>query len=384
MKEGWEEKKLRDISNIGAGNPAPQDKKSFDGGNIPFFRTSDIGQIKIGEIFESKDYINSDERKNFKLYPAGTIVLPKSGASSFLNHRVILGVEGYVSSHLATLVINNHKVNNKFIFYKLCTIKAQDLLQDIAYPSLNIPIIENITIEIPPLSEQHRIVSILDTAFEALTQAKIETEKNLLRANELFQSELNRVFEEKREGWEEKKLGDVCQLDRKQGFYSNLPYLGMEDIESDTAKFSSTDTIKVIKSSTFLFNNQHILYGRLRPYLKKVLCPDFTGHCSTEILPIKPSKHLNRKYLLYWFLWDKISTRINGTCTGCRMPRANMEAVFQFNFYLPPLQEQHRIVVFLDELSSISHKLNEYYTTKLTLFNELKQSLLHQAFNGNL
>ncbi|MBU1657715.1 hypothetical protein KKG72_01510 [bacterium] len=58
-----------------------------------------------------------------------------------------------------------------------------------------------------------------------------------------------------------------------------------------------------MKSSTFYFNDEHVLYGRLRPYLNKVLLPDFEGHCSTEIFPIKPKKNiLDRRFLFQWLI----------------------------------------------------------------------------------
>jgi len=90
-------------------------------------------------------------------------------------------------------------------------------------------------------------------------------------------------------------------------------------------------------------------YGRLRPYLNKAFAPDFEGHCSTEIFPIKPSSVVSREYLLYWLLADETMDRINETCTGARMPRADMDEVLDFDFPLPPLFEQQRIVGVLDE-----------------------------------
>ena len=110
----------------------------------------------------------------------------------------------------------------------------------------------------------------------------------------------------------------------------------------------STDPLPV-KSSTFRFSDQHVLYGRLRPYLNKAIAPDFEGHCSTEIFPLKPSRELSREYLLYWLIADETCDRINATCTGARMPRAQMNEVMGFDFPLPPLAEQQRIVWVLDE-----------------------------------
>lgn len=150
-------------------------------------------------------------------------------------------------------------------------------------------------------------------------------------------------------GWQTKKLGKVCDVDKCQGIHKSLPYVGLENIESHTGRFiGSTDPLGV-KSSTFKFSPEHLLYGRLRPYLNKVMLPDFTGHCSTEIFPLKPRPGLSREFLQYWFLRDATVKQIDATSTGARMPRANMNAVLDFEFLLPPLPEQQRIVGILDE-----------------------------------
>ena len=150
-------------------------------------------------------------------------------------------------------------------------------------------------------------------------------------------------------GWTTKRLGDVCDFDKAQGVHRGLPYVGLEHIESNTGRFIGSLDPLPVKSSTFRFSSEHVLYGRLRPYLNKAIAPDFEGHCSTEIFPIKPSPSVSRDYLLYWLLADETMERINSTCTGARMPRADMNEVLDFEFPLPPLSEQQRIVGVLDE-----------------------------------
>ena len=150
-------------------------------------------------------------------------------------------------------------------------------------------------------------------------------------------------------GWQTKTLGDVCAFDKAQGIHRDLPYVGLEHIESHTGRFIGSTEPQSARSSTFRFSPEHILYGRLRPYLNKALAPGFDGHCSTEIFPIKPHPELTREYLLYWLLGDATCDRINATCTGARMPRADMNEVLSFEFPLPPLPEQQRIVGILDE-----------------------------------
>lgn len=152
-----------------------------------------------------------------------------------------------------------------------------------------------------------------------------------------------------KKGWQRKTLGDVCTVDKNQGIYKNLPYVGLEQIEAHTGRFIGSTEPLGVKSSTFRFSQEHVLYGRLRPYLNKVMLPDFIGHCSTEIFPLKPRPGLSRRFLQYWFLREATVAQIDATSTGARMPRANMTAILDFEFPVPPPPEQHRIVSVLDE-----------------------------------
>mgnify|MGYP000884489192 CR=1 FL=1 len=149
--------------------------------------------------------------------------------------------------------------------------------------------------------------------------------------------------------WVTKALGDVCVLDRKQGDHQGLPYVGLEDIQSVTGSFIGPSTPRSMKGSTFLFEPGHVLFGRLRPYLNKTLVPDFRGHCSTELMPLKHCEELDPHYLRYWLSSAATVAEINATSTGARMPRANMDRVMEMELPVPPLSEQKRIVRILDD-----------------------------------
>jgi type I restriction enzyme S subunit len=261
---------------------------------------------------------------------------------------------------------------------------AQRMGGAVGHKRLQKNFVEKSPIPLPPLPEQHRIVALLDEAFAQLTLAEAHAAQNLQNARALFESHLHQTFSHPGSDWVEKKLGEVCEYDKVQGIHKNLPYVGLEHIESNTAKFIGSHEPYAVKSMTFRFSTNHVLYGRLRPYLNKALSPNFDGHCSTEIFPLKPGKGLSREYLLYWLLCDSTCEQINATCTGTRMPRAQMNKVLGFFFPLPPLPEQRRIVAQLDALSAEVRKLEELYTRKQTLLAELKRSLLHHAFTGNL
>ena len=149
--------------------------------------------------------------------------------------------------------------------------------------------------------------------------------------------------------WEICRLGDVCEIDKLQCKRGDLPYVGMEDIEGFTGRFLGELSPRSVVSSTFQFTNKHVLYGRLRPYLNKVLVPDFEGHCSTEIFPLKPCTQLDRKFLYYWLTSDAVVREVDKTCTGARMPRANVKEIMTFPIPIPLIPEQKRIVTILDQ-----------------------------------
>lgn len=194
MKKIWQTKKLGEVCNIGAGNSAPQKKEFFISGRHPFFRTSDVGAVHLGEVEKPIDYLNDKGIIGLKLFNKDTILLPKSGASTFLNHRVIMAVDGYVSSHLAAIKTNGKELNNKFLFYFLLGIKAQDLIQDHKYPSLNLSVIENIEISFPPLPEQQSIVAKLDALSAETKKLEVIYKKKLMDLEELKKSVLKSAF----------------------------------------------------------------------------------------------------------------------------------------------------------------------------------------------
>jgi type I restriction enzyme S subunit len=194
MDKGWKLKKLGEVAVVSSGNSAPQKKELFENGIFPFIRTSDVGQIKKGFINSCADYLNKDGIKGMKLHKKGTILFPKSGASTFLNHRVMMQIDGYVSSHLATIKSDDLIIDDKFLLYFLMTIDARNLIQDVPYPSLKISDISSISILLPNLSEQQHIVTILDETF--LQTQKLETtyKKQLSDSEELKKSILQKAF----------------------------------------------------------------------------------------------------------------------------------------------------------------------------------------------
>ena len=119
-------------------------------------------------------------------------------------------------------------------------------------------------------------------------------------------------------GWKSIKLREVASFDKSKHGGEHLPYVGLEDIESDTSQFIGTHEPKDVKGGSFRFTEKHVLYGRLRPYLNKAMAPHFSGHCSTEVFPQSQPK--NYRSFPNWLIWHRTRDKINSTCKEQERP----------------------------------------------------------------
>jgi type I restriction enzyme S subunit len=122
------------------------------------------------------------------------------------------------------------------------------------------------------------------------------------------------------------------------------PYLGLEQIESNTGRIVSKQaSIGEGRSTCFAFDQQHVLYGKLRPYLNKVALPDYQGRCSTEIIPLFPIG-VDREFLAFLLKTEKVVEAAMSDKTGSRMPRADMGKLLRIKIVIPEeIEEQRRI-----------------------------------------
>ncbi len=108
---------------------------------------------------------------------------------------------------------------------------------------------------------------------------------------------------------------------------------------------------------SFLFDCRHVLFGKLRPYLRKIALPESKGCSSTELIPLLPNPaYLDRGYLFYWLRRSEVIDSLMVKYTGARMPRADMSVLLAMNLPVPPLGEQRRIVALLDRAAAIRRR----------------------------
>ena len=131
-----------------------------------------------------------------------------------------------------------------------------------------------------------------------------------------------------------------------------------------------------LKSNKFVFNGDHILYGKLRPYLAKIAAPEFKGICSTDILPIKPGGSLNRRYLLHYLRTPGMVAHAANNAVGINLPRLSPKILESFEIPLPSVEEQRRIAAVLDAAEALRVKRRQ----ALAKLDSLTQAIFIDMF----
>ena len=376
MKEGKNYKKLKDVAKYYNGLTYKPTDVTDDG--VLVLRSSNIQDNKLSLLDQVKVSIKLDEK--LKVHKGDLIMCSRNGSKSLIGKVAIIPEEIKDLTFGTFMMIFKSEYNPFLYYFFLSDVFKKQIWKGEATMINQITryMLDEVSVPVPPLPEQQRIVEYLDTQFAKIEALKANAAKQLQAAKDLFQSALKDLMTPK-DGWSKKQFGEVCDYRKIQDKWKDIPYIGLEHIEAHTGKLLGSINSNEVESSTFKFQQGDVLYGRLRPYLQKVIIAPFDGCCSTEIFPIK-SEVINHNFLKYWLLSDEVTTIMNESCSGCRMPRANMTDFRKETISFPQQSEQLQLVDSLNSITQNIHSLEENYEQTITLCSDLKQSLLKQIF----
>lgn len=384
MREGWKVKLLNDLLDIQNGFAFNSKQFSSDG-EMPLIRIRDI---KRGNGTETR---YSGEYDDKYLVRAGDFLIGMDGEFECHEWK---GADALLNQRVCRLENFSARLIPRFLYYGINKYlkNVEDVTTFTTVKHISSRQIKAIEFPVPPISEQKRIVAILDEAFAGIDTAIANTEKNLANARELFESYLNAEFSQRGEGWTERLLSDISKIDSslvdpRKAELSNLPHVGAANMVSKTGAIVNVQTAyeEGLKSGKFLFDESMVLYSKIRPYLEKVARPSFTGLCSADVYPISPkSEYLLRDFLYYMLLSKEFTDYAIAGSARAGMPKINRGHLFQYRAALPSIKEQQRLIDSLDNVALESQRLEMIYKQKLTALARLKQSLLQKAFSGEL
>lgn len=197
--------------------------------------------------------------------------------------------------------------------------------------------------------------------------------------------------EELPESWCSLQLGDVIDYGKTdkvepKDIPSDSWIVELEDIEKDSSRLLQRVTFagRQSKSTKNHFVAGDVLYGKLRPYLNKVVIADSDGYCSTEIIPLKPNPAIDGRFLFYWLKHPEFLDYVATVSHGINMPRLGTEAGMQAPARLAPINEQKRIADKLDALLKRVDACRERLGRVPLILKRFRQAVLAAATSGAL
>ena len=373
MKQNWQIKKLGEVCEIKDSQRKPITANKRVQGEYPYYWATGILDYVEGYLFDED-----------------LVLLGEDGAKwgPGDNSAFLISGKTWVNNHAHVLKPHN-KIDSQWLINYLNYSDLTKFIKGATVPKLNQENMRNISIPVPPLAEQRRIVAILDAKFVQIDALKAAAQKNLDNAEQLWKAQLEKEFGNKE--WKMMKLGEVCEITSKlvnptEPQYLNLYHVGGANIEAETGVIIDLKTSKEegLSSGKFTFDNTMVLYNKIRPYLKKVARPTFSGLCSADMYPLYPNKNITKDFLFYVLMSDSFTDYAIKHSGRAGMPKVNRETLFAYNVAIPSLAEQTAIVSRLDALSAQISELKTKYRRQIECCDELRQSLLREAFEGEM
>ncbi len=407
LPEGWRWVKLGDVVEVKGGKRLPKGEKFSDMPTpYPYLRVDSFENYTINP--KKVKFISKELHETLKRY----IITSNDVYISIAGSTGIVGIVppefdgAHLTENAARLVITNpDALYNRFLMWFLASPRGQEQINEntvgIGQPKLALKRIKAFWIPLPPLEEQKRIVTKLDELNRRLEEAKRLAREAREEAERLIASALHEVFSKAEEkGWEWSTIGKVAK-DMKPGFARNkkhisedgIPHLRPNNIDIGHLNLEKLVKVKLdekIDIEEYYLQKGDVLFNNTNSF-------ELVGRAAliTEDLPWGYSNHITRirvkqdVILPEWltvtinYLWmqgyfKRVCTRWVGQAG------VNMNTLKKTPVPLPPLEEQKRIVAYLDSINERAQKLVKLYEERERELEQLFPAILDRAFRGEL
>jgi type I restriction enzyme S subunit len=369
----WHQQRLGDILQLEYGKPL-SDQDRDPNGRYPAYGAN-------GEKARTNKYLRDNQ----------SIIVGRKGSAGEIN----LSEQRYWPldvTYFTTFDASRHDL--RFLFYLLTALNLPKLAKGVK-PGLNRNEVYSLPVSVPLLPEQRRIAAVLDDVFERIAIAAVNAEKNLQNAEAVFESHLDAVFANRGAGWEEKRLAEVS-LDFGRGKSKHRPRNDPR-LYGGRFPFIQTGDVRgadhLITEYSQTYSEAGLAQSKLWP--AGTLCITIAANIAeTGILGfdacfpdsvigvVVNPRVTSTKFLEY--LLQSVKAKLKAQGKGSAQDNINMGTFENQTFPFPPLTTQERIVATFDGLREETTRLEAIYRQKLDAVDELKKSLLHQAFCGAL
>ncbi|NCO36788.1 MAG: hypothetical protein GW893_23380 [Armatimonadetes bacterium] len=356
VKKGWQTKKLGDLCDVLDHKRKPITKRDRVTGEYPYYGATGVLDHVAGYLFDEK-----------------LVLVGEDGAKWGSGENTAFAVEGkcWVNNHAHVLRPHRSAVQDNWLIYYLSHSDLSEFVSGLTVPKLNQGSLREIPIPVPPLPEQQRIVRILDEAFASLATAKANAEKNLQNARALFESHLHSEHADKA------FLGDLVNIKTGKLDANAAVEGGQYPFFTCSRDIFAIDTFAFDCEAILLAGNNAVGDFNVKHYNGK-----FNAYQRTYVITVNERKRVLYRFLYFEMLKSLKAFKAQSVGAGTKFLKLGM--IKDLEIALPSLDEQQRIVSTMDSVREETERLESLYQRKLAALEELKKSLLHQAFSGAL
>lgn len=372
MKEGWEYKKIKEVGTVIGGTTPNTSNKEYWGGDNCWISPAELDGSHY--LYDSKKKITDKavKEKNLKLLPVGTVILSSRAP---IGKVTINKVPTYCNQGFKCVVCGKD-LYNEFLYWWFWghTNYLNSIGKGATFVEISKTVVENIEIPVPPLSEQQRIVSYLDSAFAKIDAVAKNAEDSLNEAKALFQSALAKMMEPK-EGWEEKYLDELAEnLD-----YKRIPVTLNKRKSGKYPYYGASGIVDYVED--YIFDGNYLLISEDGANLLARATPiafpvtgKFWVNNHAHILEFKDS--ITQLFVEFYFKLIDIKEYV----TGAAQPKLTQRNMNKIPIFIPSLDKQKIVVCALQNIESKVQQLQSNLTRTLSECAALKQSILRQTF----
>ena len=399
MSRGWQERSIGELCDLATGGTPSRSNPEYFGGDIKWLVSGDIHQREItdcaGRITEA-----GQRNSNAKLLPLDSVMIALNGQGKTRGTVAILRTEATCNQSLVSIAPKpSAGLLPEFLYWNLHgryeEIRRMTSDDDKDRRGLNMGLIRAISIPVPSVAEQQRLIGILEEALDGIAAAKANAERNLRNARALFESHLQSVFSQVGAGWKEHALSDLIKIQNGYAFksaeYTDSGYfvIRISNVQEGEITLDNPRYIRLAnkKLERFVLNAGDILVS-LTGNIGRV------GVIRQEQLPAVLNQRVARitvrnecieRDFLFRFLSSRsFRERLQDAGHGAAQQNVSTTEIESVRIMLPTKLEQRRIAQELEVLADESARLGDLYERKLDALAAFKRSLLHQAFSGQL
>jgi type I restriction enzyme S subunit len=392
VRAGWQVKPIGDVFRVVNGGTPKTGVATYWDGPHAWITPAEMGDLESPFISISRRTLTEEGlRVGAELVPPGSIILSTRAP---IGHLVINEVPMAFNQGCKGLIPASG-VESKFAYYfLLANVPLLDSLGTGAtFKELSGSKLKEVLFHFPAQHEQRRIVAILDEAFESIATAKTHAERNLRSAREVFERKLDAVFSGVHPGWVCSTLGST--YDVRDGTHDSPAYheYGYPLVTSKNLKRQGLnfDDVKMIDATDFRKINERsavhrgdVLFAMIGTIGNPTVVETEPNFAIKNVALFKVSPLQSGHFLRYYLSSLGVVTKMQSEAKGTTQKFVGLGYLRGFPIAVPPLDEQIAVVRELDDLLAETDRLEGTYSRKLAALDELKQSLLHQAFSGRL